>query len=189
MDCLALIAFTSFILSRLITTLYFSGAPAIRQAPTIPPPGGSTASTRAAFAAQEVRTAVQALLDRDPHQLYTRLRHVSTEHVMGMKVVLWRILVAPHDVPCLRRYYEMQLPAQALALAQAKWFVKCLLDDFTAFQDAVREVGSYLTALDTDYLRQFGVSWKLVNHHVFDAVIYQDELFHSFVPHMEAALQ
>lgn len=39
------------------------------------------------------------------------------------------------------------------------------------------------------YLKQFGVTWKIVNHHIFDKVIYQDELFRSFVPYMEAALQ
>uniref|UniRef100_A0A915EQW8 Uncharacterized protein n=1 Tax=Ditylenchus dipsaci TaxID=166011 RepID=A0A915EQW8_9BILA len=46
-----------------------------------------------------------------------------------------------------------------------------------------------MTVKEVEYLKQFGVTWSNVNYHIFDKIIYQDELFRSFVPHMEAALQ
>uniref|UniRef100_A0A915EAB2 Uncharacterized protein n=1 Tax=Ditylenchus dipsaci TaxID=166011 RepID=A0A915EAB2_9BILA len=126
---------------------------------------------------------VTALCKLDPQQLFKRLESVCTEHVMTVKVSLWSILVTPNKVPCLKKYYDMKQAANAIAIAQAKLFIKALLDEFSKFQDVVKTVSQYLMPL------QFGVTWSNVNYHIFDKIIYQDELFRSFVPHMEAALQ
>ncbi|MCP9265730.1 hypothetical protein DINM_021106 [Dirofilaria immitis] len=42
---------------------------------------------------------------------------------------------------------------------------------------------------DDDYLSQFGISWKVVNHHIFDRVIYQDDLLLNYLPSLENALK
>ncbi|KAI1714509.1 protein FAM [Ditylenchus destructor] len=125
----------------------------------------------------------------DPHQLFKRFETVTTEIVMSLKVSLWNILVTPNNVPSLKKIYDMKPPANVIAIAQAKYFIKALLDEFHRFQALVKDASIFAQPLDEMYLKQFGVTWKIVNHHIFDKVIYQDELFRSFVPYMEAALQ
>ncbi|KAI1733314.1 ribosomal l28e protein family domain-containing protein [Ditylenchus destructor] len=125
----------------------------------------------------------------DPHQLFKRFETVTTEIVMSLKVSLWNILVTPNNVPSLKKIYDMKPPANVIAIAQAKYFIKALLDEFHRFQQLVKDASIFAQPLDDMYLKQFGVTWKIVNHHIFDKVIYQDELFRSFVPYMEAALQ
>ncbi|KAM3725694.1 Uncharacterized protein ACO02O_02542 [Dirofilaria immitis] len=149
-----------------------------------------TSSKGKRFDVDKIKRNVTILAEKDPHQLYKRLESIGHEYVMNLKSDdLWQILVAPQVVPALIQLYEAGASEEQMELERAKLFVKTLLDRFSCQQETARNMSSLLAVLDDDYLSQFGISWKVVNHHIFDRVIYQDDLLLNYLPSLENALK
>ncbi|VDD91558.1 unnamed protein product [Enterobius vermicularis] len=151
------------------------------------------------------------LTEKDAPQLYRRLESIGYEHVMNLKSDdLWQILVAPQVVPALikvrnlfgfidnvelyefisgkRHLSESGANNEEMELERAKLFIASLLKSFMRHQETVQNMSSLLAPLDEKYFKQFGISWKVVNHRIFDRVIYQDELLINYLPKMEKVL-
>ncbi|OZC10270.1 hypothetical protein X798_02577 [Onchocerca flexuosa] len=129
-------------------------------------------------------------VDKIKRNLYKRLESIGHEYVMNLKSDdLWQILVAPQVVPALIQLYEAGASEEQMELERAKLFIKTLLDRFSCQQETAKNMSSLLAVLDEGYLSQFGISWKVVNHHIFDRVIYQDDLLLNYLPSLENALK
>ncbi|VDK89485.1 unnamed protein product [Litomosoides sigmodontis] len=149
-----------------------------------------TSSKGKQFDVDKIKRDVTILAEKDPHQLYKRLESIGHEYVMNLKSDdLWQILVAPQVVPDLIQLYEGGASEEQMELERAKLFIKTLLDRFSCQQETARNMSPLLAVLDEDYLSQFGISWKVVNHHIFDRVIYQDDLLLNYLPSLENALK
>uniref|UniRef100_A0A0R3RK95 Uncharacterized protein n=1 Tax=Elaeophora elaphi TaxID=1147741 RepID=A0A0R3RK95_9BILA len=149
-----------------------------------------TSSKGKRFDVDKIKRNVTILAEKDPHQLYKRLESIGHEYVMNLKSDdLWQILVAPQVVPALIQLYEAGASEEQMELERAKLFIKTLLDRFSCQQETARNMSPLLAVLDEDYLSQFGISWKVVNHHIFDRVIYQDDLLLNYLPSLENALK
>ncbi|VDK47322.1 unnamed protein product [Anisakis simplex] len=142
------------------------------------------------FNVERIKRNVSILAERDPHQLYKRLESIGHEYVMNLKSDdLWQILVAPQIVPALIKLFESGASKEKMELERVKLFIRTLLDRFSCQQETVRNMSPLLSPLDEEYLSQFGISWKILNHHIFDCVIYQDDLLINFIPSMEKMLK
>ncbi|VDP11740.1 unnamed protein product [Onchocerca flexuosa] len=168
-----------------------------------------TSSKGKRFDVDKIKRNVTILAEKDPHQLYKRLESIGHEYVMNLKSDdLWQILVAPQVVPALiqvslalwsfrlresitprLQLYEAGASEEQMELERAKLFIKTLLDRFSCQQETAKNMSSLLAVLDEGYLSQFGISWKVVNHHIFDRVIYQDDLLLNYLPSLENALK
>ncbi|CAG9531657.1 unnamed protein product [Cercopithifilaria johnstoni] len=149
-----------------------------------------TSSKGKRFDVDKIKRNVTILAEKDPHQLYKRLESIGHEYVMNLKSDdLWQILVAPQVVPTLIQLYKAGASEEQMELERAKLFIKTLLDRFSCQQETARNMSSLLAVLDEHYLSQFGISWKVVNHHIFDRVIYQDDLLLNYLPNLESALK
>uniref|UniRef100_A0A8R1XWX1 Uncharacterized protein n=1 Tax=Onchocerca volvulus TaxID=6282 RepID=A0A8R1XWX1_ONCVO len=149
-----------------------------------------TSSKGKRFDVDKIKRNVAILTEKDPQQLYKRLESIGHEYVMNLKSDdLWQILVAPQVVPALIQLYEAGASEEQMELERAKLFIKTLLDRFSCQQETAKNMSSLLTVLDEDYLSQFGISWKVVNHHIFDRVIYQDDLLLNYLPSLENVLK
>uniref|UniRef100_A0A915PMT4 Uncharacterized protein n=1 Tax=Setaria digitata TaxID=48799 RepID=A0A915PMT4_9BILA len=149
-----------------------------------------TSSKGKRFDVDKIKRNVTILAEKDPHQLYKRLESIGHEYVMNLKSDdLWQILVAPQVVPALIQLYEAGASEEQMELERAKLFIKTLLDRFSCQQETARNMSPLLAALDEDYLSQFGISWKVLNHHIFDRVIYQDDLLLNYLPSLENVLK
>ncbi|KAL3982579.1 hypothetical protein ACH3XW_47705 [Acanthocheilonema viteae] len=149
-----------------------------------------TSSKGKRFDVDKIKRNVMILAEKDPHQLYKRLESIGHEYVMSLKSDdLWQILVAPQVVPALIQLYEAGASEEQMELERAKLFIKTLLDRFSCQQETARNMSPLLAVLDEDYLSQFGISWKVVNHHIFDRVIYQDDLLLNYLPSLENTLK
>jgi hypothetical protein len=40
----------------------------------------------------------------------------------------------------------------------------------------------YTFLQDVAHLEKFGITWKVINHHLFEAVVYQDGLIVGYLP-------
>uniref|UniRef100_A0A9J2NZD8 EF-hand domain-containing protein n=1 Tax=Ascaris lumbricoides TaxID=6252 RepID=A0A9J2NZD8_ASCLU len=142
------------------------------------------------FDVEKIKRNVAILTEKDPHQLYKRLESIGHEYVMNLKSDdLWQILVVPQVVPALIELFESGASEEKMELERAKLFIKSLLDRFSCQQETARNMSPLLAALDEEYLTQFGISWKIINHHIFDCVIYQDDLLINYLPSMEKVLK
>ncbi|EJD76071.1 hypothetical protein LOAG_16904 [Loa loa] len=149
-----------------------------------------TSSKGKRFDVDKIKRNVTILAEKDPHQLYKRLESIGHEYVLNLKSDdLWQILVAPQVVPALIQLYEAGASEEQMELERAKLFIKTLLDRFSCQQETARNMSPLLAVLDEDYLSQFGISWKVVNHHIFDRVIYQDDLLLNYLPNLENILK
>uniref|UniRef100_A0A914UN23 Uncharacterized protein n=1 Tax=Plectus sambesii TaxID=2011161 RepID=A0A914UN23_9BILA len=136
------------------------------------------------FDEHKLKELVHLLVDRDAHQLYQRLESQGREYVMEMKVNLLQIIVSPDKV-------GLELPSDdstTVSLDQAKLFLKSTLDYFSRYQDTVRNMYCFMQELDRVHLEKFGITWKVINHHLFDAVVYQDSLIVNNLPAMAKQL-
>ncbi|VDN17309.1 unnamed protein product [Gongylonema pulchrum] len=142
------------------------------------------------FDVEKIKRNVALLAEKDPHQLYIRLESIGYEYVMNLKSDdLWQILVAPQVVPALIQLYQAGANEEKMEIERAKLFIKTLLDRFSCQQETARNMSPLLAPLDELYLSRFGISWKVVNHHIFDRVIYQDDLLLNYLPRLEGALK
>ncbi|KAK6110910.1 hypothetical protein QQG55_41555 [Brugia pahangi] len=149
-----------------------------------------TSSKGKRFNVDKIKRNVTILAEKDPHQLYKRLESIGHEYVLNLKSDdLWQILVVPQVVPALIQLYEAGANEEQVELERAKLFIKTLLDRFSCQQETARNMSPLLAVLDKDYLSQFGISWKVVNHHIFDRVIYQDNLLLNYLPSLENVLK
>ncbi|VIO87184.1 Uncharacterized protein BM_BM7746 [Brugia malayi] len=149
-----------------------------------------TSSKGKRFNVDKIKRNVTILAEKDPHQLYKRLESIGHEYVLNLKSDdLWQILVAPQVVPALIQLYEAGANEEQVELERAKLFIKTLLDRFSCQQETARNMSPLLAVLNEDYLSQFGISWKVVNHHIFDRVIYQDNLLLNYLPNLENVLK
>ncbi|EJW84797.1 hypothetical protein WUBG_04293, partial [Wuchereria bancrofti] len=149
-----------------------------------------TSSKGKRFDVDKIKRNVTILAEKDPHQLYKRLESIGHECVLNLKSDnLWQILVAPQVVPSLIQLYEAGANEEQMELERAKLFIKTLLDRFSCQQETARNMSQLLAVLNEDYLSQFGISWKIVIHHIFDRVIYQDDLLLNYLPSLENVLK
>ncbi|VDN03297.1 unnamed protein product [Thelazia callipaeda] len=102
---------------------------------------------------------------------------------------LWQKLVPPQVVPDLIQLLETGASMKQMELEPVKLFIKTSLDRFNCQQETAKNMSSLLAVVDREYFSQFGINWKVVNNHIFDRVIYQDDMLLNYPPSMESTFK
>ncbi|CAB4056278.1 unnamed protein product [Lepeophtheirus salmonis] len=108
---------------------------------------------------------VAQLTWKDPHQLFVRLESGIREFVIDLKLQLIELL---------------QKQAKNPSLAQD--FIQSLLDGYEKICTAAAYISPALQELEMGHLRIFGLTWELMNKHLYQSIIYTDPLIQNNLP-------
>ncbi|CAJ0574837.1 unnamed protein product, partial [Mesorhabditis spiculigera] len=126
------------------------------------------------FDVSQVKKDIQLLAAVDAHQLLRRMESIVHEHVMNMKVDLWSHLIKSNKEAKIEEIdkpgtFEVTTPEHMIS------FLKMLLEKFTENHRTVNKMCTLFSEMD-QHFTQIGINWRVLNHYLFDSLIYKDAL-------------
>ncbi|KAG8233394.1 hypothetical protein J437_LFUL013174, partial [Ladona fulva] len=113
----------------------------------------------------KMKELIQQLCAQDPHQLFQRLESQVHEFVIEAKVRQLELLHREEQTPSL-----------------AKIFLTGLLEGYLKLCLASMRLAPLLQQLETEHLRRFGLTWEVLNKHLYQSCVYTDPLVQNNLP-------
>ncbi|KAL5260771.1 hypothetical protein ACHWQZ_G010804 [Mnemiopsis leidyi] len=117
---------------------------------------------------EKMKSLVHKLCDRGPQQLYHQLETQGREYADEVKFhLLEHLLCHPSSIG---------IPQHAREFAQT------LLDEYEQMLCATITLQSFLSELEDEHMARFGITWMLVNQHLFHQVVFSDPIIQKSLP-------